>query len=65
MESYKILSHRARRSGEPDSRKNSDSTKLGQRPWIFVKLSFRDFCDSMLPGFPSFDIWPYSVYLPG
>ena len=33
-------------SGEFDSRKDSHSTKLEQRPQIFVKLSFRELCCS-------------------
>ena len=43
IESPKFASHRARMSGEFDSRKESYSTKLEQRPQIFVKLSFREF----------------------
>ena len=34
-------------SGEFDSRKDLHSTKLEQRPQIFIKLSFRELC-----GFP-------------
>ena len=37
-------------SGEFDSRKDSHSTKLEQRPQIFVELSFRELCGSMLSG---------------
>ena len=33
-----------------DSRKDSQSTKFEQRLQIFVKLSFREFCDSKLSG---------------
>ena len=40
--SSKVVSHRARMSGEFDSKKNSNSTKLEIRPRIFVKLSFRE-----------------------
>ena len=31
---------------EFDSRKDSDSAKFKWRPWKFVKLSFRELCDS-------------------
>ena len=37
-------------SGEFDSRKDSQSMKLDQRPQIFTKLSFRESCDSKLSG---------------
>ena len=37
-------------SGEFDSRKDSYSTKLEQRPQIFVKPSFRELCGSNLSG---------------
>ena len=50
IESCKFVSHRARMSGEFDSRKYSHSTKLEQRPQIFVKLSFRELCGSKLSG---------------
>ena len=43
IESSKFVPHRAIMSGELDSRKDSHSTKLEQRPQIFVKLSFREF----------------------
>ena len=46
IESSKFASHRARMSGEFDSRKDSHSTKLEQRPQIFVKLNFRELCGS-------------------
>ena len=38
-----------------DSRKDSQSTKFEQRTQIFVKLSFREFCNSNLSGFHPFD----------
>ena len=41
-------------SGEFDSRKDSHSTKFEQKPRIFVKLNFRDLCDSKLSGLHSF-----------
>ena len=42
-------------SGEFDSRKYSQSTKFERRPQIFVKLSFRELCDSNLSGLHVFD----------
>ena len=42
-------------SGKFDSRKHSHSAKLGQRPQIFVKLSFRELCGSKLSGLHPFD----------
>ena len=41
-------------SGEFDSRKDSHSIKLEQRPRIFVKLSFRGLCGSKLSGLHPF-----------
>ena len=41
-------------SGESDSRKDSHSTKLEQRPQMFVILSFGEFCDSRLCGLHPF-----------
>ena len=41
-------------SGEFDSTKDSHLTKLEQRPLIFVKLSFRELCDSKLSGLHTF-----------
>ena len=40
IESSKFVSLRARTTGEFNSRKDLHSTKLKQRPQIFVKLSF-------------------------
>ena len=40
--------------GEFDSRKDSQSTKFERRPRIFVKLSFRELCDSKLSGLHAF-----------
>ena len=45
IESSRFVSYRARMSGEFDSRKDPQSTKLERRPQIFVKLSFRELCD--------------------
>ena len=42
-------------SGEFDSRKDSLLTKFELTPQIFVKLSFRELCDSKLSGLHSFD----------
>ena len=42
-------------SGKFDSSKDLQSTKLEQRPQIFVKLSFRELCDSKLSGLHVFD----------
>ena len=42
-------------SGEFDLRKNIQSTKFEQRPQIFVKLSFRELCDSKLSGLHALD----------
>ena len=42
-------------SGEFDSRKDSHSTNIKQRPQRFVKLSFRELCDSKLSGLHPFD----------
>ena len=42
-------------SGEFDSKEDFQSTKFEQRPQIFVKLSFRELCDSKLSGLHAFD----------
>ena len=55
IESSRFVSHRARMSGEFDSRKDSQSTKFEQRSQIFVKLSFRELCDSKLSGLHALD----------
>ena len=55
VESSRFVSHRARISGEFDSRKDSQSTKFEQRPQIFVKLSLRELCGSKLSGLHAFD----------
>ena len=54
-DSFKFVSHRARMPGEFDSRRDSHSAKFRQRPQIFVKLSFRELCDSKLFGLHPFD----------
>ena len=54
-ESSRFVSHRARMSGEFDSRKDSQSAKFEQRPQIFVKLSFRELCNSKLSHLHAFD----------
>ena len=53
--SHPSLSHRARMSGDFDSRKDSHSAKLKRSPRIFVKLSFRELRGSELPGLHPFD----------
>ena len=55
VESSRFVSHRARISGEFDSRKDSQSTKFERRPQIFVKLSLRELCGSKLSGLHAFD----------
>ena len=42
-------------SGEFDSRKDSQSTKLEQRTQTFVKLSYRELGDSNTSGLHAFD----------
>ena len=42
-------------SGHFDSRKDSQSPKLEQRPQIFVKLSFKELCNSKLSDLHAFD----------
>ena len=42
-------------SGEFESGKDSQSTIFERRPRIFVKLSFRELCDSKLSGLHAFD----------
>ena len=42
-------------SGEFDLRKDLHSAKFERRPQIFVKLSFREVCDSKLFGLHFFD----------
>ena len=42
-------------SGWFDSRKDSQSTKFERKPQIFVKLRFRELCDSKLSVLRTFD----------
>ena len=42
-------------SGDFHSRNDSQSTKFEQRPQIFVKLSFRELCDSKLFDLHAFE----------
>ena len=42
-------------SVEFDPKKDPHSTKLEKRPQIFVRLSFRELCDSKLSGLFPFD----------
>ena len=53
--SHPGLSHTEQECQEFDSRKDSQSTKFERRPQIFVKLSFRELCDSKLSGLHAFD----------
>ena len=53
--SSKFLPHRARISGELDSKKDSHTKKFKQRPQILVMQSFRELCDSRLSSC-AFDI---------
>ena len=55
IESSRFVSHKARMSGEFDSRKYSQSTKFKKRPLIFVKISFGELCHSKLSGLHAFD----------
>ena len=55
IESSRFVSHRARMLGGLDSRKDPQSTKFKQRPQTFVKLSFRELCNSKLSGLHPFD----------
>ena len=55
IKSSRFVSHKARMSGEFDSRKDSVSIKFEQRPQIFVKVSFRELCDSKLSGLYPFE----------
>ena len=41
--------------GEFDSRKVSHSAKFEQMPLIFVRITFRELCDSKLSGLYLFD----------
>ena len=41
-------------SREFDSRKDLQSTKFDRRPEIFIKLSFKELCDSKLSGLHAF-----------
>ena len=43
-------------SGEFDSRKDSHLTKFEQRPEIFIKLCFRELCDSKFHPFDNMAI---------
>ena len=55
IESFKFVLHRARMSGDFDSRKDSHLTEFKQKPSILVKLSFRELCDSKVSGLCPFD----------
>ena len=51
-----FVSHRARMPGEFDLREDLHSTKFKGRPQIFVKLSYKQLCDSKLSGLHPFNI---------
>ena len=55
IESSRLVSHRARMSGQFDSRKDSHSTKFERRPQIFIKIIFRELCESKLSDLHAFD----------
>ena len=55
FESFRFVSDRARMSGKFYSRKDLQSAKVERRPLIFVRLSFRELCDSELSGLHAFD----------
>ena len=55
MHSSRFVSHKARTSEEFDSRKDSQSTKFERMPRVFLKLNFRELCDSKLSGLHAFD----------
>ena len=50
-----FVPHRARITGEFDSRKDSQLTRFERWPQIFVKVSFRELCDSGLSSLHVFD----------
>ena len=52
---FRFVSHIVKISREFDSRKDSHSTKLKQRPQIFRKLSFIELYDSKLSSLNPFD----------
>ena len=53
--SHPGLPHTEQECQEFDSRKYSQSKKIERRPQIFLKLSFRELCDSKLSGLYAFD----------
>ena len=55
IKACRFVLHRAIMSGEFDSRKDSQSTKFKRRPWKFIKLTFRELCNSKLSGLHLFD----------
>ena len=48
-------------SGEFDSRKDSESTRFERKPEIFIKLSFRELCDSNYLVYMLLIIWPQFI----
>ena len=57
IEPSRFVSHRARMSGQFDSRKDLQSKKIEQKPQIFQKLSFRELRDSKLSSLHALIIW--------
>ena len=55
IESSRFVSQRARMIAGLDSSKYLQSTKFERRPQVFIKLSFRELCNSKLSGLPAFD----------
>ena len=55
IESFKFVSQIGRISRNFDSKKDSHSMELKQRPQILIKLSFRELWDSSLYGLYPFD----------
>ena len=51
---FKYVSNKAKISEEFNSRKDSQSIQLEQRPQILVNLKFRELCDSKIFGLHPF-----------
>ena len=55
VESSRFVSNTVRMSGEFDSRKDLQSAKFEQRIQLFIKLTFRELCNSELTALHAFD----------
>ena len=55
IEPPRFVSHKARMSGEFDSRKDPQSPTFKRSPQIFIKQSFGELCDSKLSGLHPFN----------